>query len=261
MGFKSSISLIGNKILACLFLLNQKKFIFFKASPQYLLYHSLSAHSLSITTKDGCILQGWRFPGKDVDCNCIGIYFGGNAQDCADVSTLAATLNLSSVYAFNYRGYGLSEGEPTQKNIFNDAIAIAKFIKADHPGTEIIVIGFSLGSAVAGFVASQTRVQGCILVCPLSSVADVVATRAKLNLPSRIIRQKFNLNQYACEIKSPTMVFVASNDTLIPPSLSEKVYKRLECKKQICQIENADHNDVLIQARFVDECNNFIASL
>lgn len=260
MGFRGAFTSVGMKVFACVFLFIQRRITFYKPPPHYLLYHSLSAHSVSITTMDGCTLQGWRFPGNHKNCNRVGIYFGGNAQECASVSSLAAALNLSCVYTFNYRGYGLSQGEPSQKQLFSDATVIGQFVERCCPNAEIIVIGFSLGAAVAGFLASTTKLRGCILACPLSSVSDLVAMRSGLNFPDAIIRNNFNLCEYAGDILSPTLVFVAAKDTVIPPLLSQKVCKQLNCVKEILYLDDADHNDVLNHAQFVAVCNEFIAS-
>ena len=104
------------------------------------------------------------------------IYFGGNAELVAGTaSDLAAALPDKTLYLVNYRGYGGSDGSPTETHLFNDAErvfdAIAAMNGAQHQ--RISVIGRSLGSGVASYLASRKPVTRLVLITPFDSILRV----------------------------------------------------------------------------------------
>ena len=82
------------------------------------------------------------------------IYFGGNAESVVyNATDFLLAFPLHTVYLFNYRGYGGSSGQPTEKGIYSDALLL--FDKVQGKQTKISVMGRSLGSGAATFLASK----------------------------------------------------------------------------------------------------------
>jgi uncharacterized protein len=108
-------------------------------------------------------------------------YFGGNAEDVSlDMASFATAFPNYAIYLLNYRGYGGSTGNPSERGLFADGLALFNRVHADHP--EIDVIGRSLGSGVAVYVASQRPVERLVLVTPYNSLAAVAAEHYPLVL-------------------------------------------------------------------------------
>jgi hypothetical protein len=153
------------------------------------------------------------------------IYFGGNAEDVSqDVSDLVAAFPNTAIYALHYPGYGGSSGTPTQQAIFVDSLALFDRVKADHPS--VIVVGRSLGSGVAVWIASQRPIARLVLVTPFDSLGDVAAQQYRF-LPVRwLMRDRFESWRYAPEVTVPTRIIVAGDDELVPRSSSDRLRTR-----------------------------------
>ena len=153
------------------------------------------------------------------------IYFGGNAEDVSqDVSDLVAAFPNSAIYALHYPGYGGSSGTPTQRVIFADSLALFDRVKADHPN--VLVVGRSLGSGVAVWIASQRPISRLVLITPFDSLGDAAAPQYRF-LPVRwLLRDRFESWRYAPEVTAPTRIIVAGDDELVPRSSSDRLRAR-----------------------------------
>ena len=151
------------------------------------------AEEVRITTPDNVILHGWYVKNSLEEKSPLLIYFGGNAEE---VSTHVRELNYFegwSLLLVNYRGYGLSEGSPSEKNFCNDAILLYDTFskRADIDSKRIVVFGRSLGTGVAIYLASQRpSIKGVILVSPF----DSVRSKEKKMYPYVPVSWSFKLN-------------------------------------------------------------------
>lgn len=150
-------------ILYCL----QDRLIFPGIPLNRFLYKRLHRFSENIIS-DGYQLQGWAFPSNNKRSKYITIYFGGSIEDAGERFSMYEQLDAATVYAFNYRSYGLSEGNLSEENIYLDALSVYDFVVNKHPSKTIVVLGYSLGTAVAGYVAANRPVKKLILISPLS---------------------------------------------------------------------------------------------
>ena len=116
-------------------------------------------------------LRGWKLnPGQ---AGAL-IYFGGNAERLdSSREEFGRLFPDRTVYLLSYRGYGASEGKPTEPALLGDALALYDTVRTQHPQGNIAVIGRSLGSGVASYVASQRPVEKLALVTPFDSLAEV----------------------------------------------------------------------------------------
>jgi uncharacterized protein len=143
------------------------------------------------------------------------IYFGGNAEDVSHgLPALAAAFPDHAIYLMHYRGYGGSAGKPTESALFSDAIALFDKVHAEHPS--ILVIGRSLGSGVATYLASMRPVARLTLVTPYDSLAAVAAHHYPFFPVRWLIRDKFESWRYAERVTAPTLILAAQFDEVIP---------------------------------------------
>jgi len=171
----------------------------------------------------------------------------GNAEDLGDDRDWLELLRQSgfSVFAYDYQGYGTSEGKPTEKAIYSDVLAAYRYLITElHvPPKRIIYMGRSVGSAPATYLAARHPAAGLILQSPFISAFRVV-THVQL-LPFDKFRNDHEIRSVRC----PVMVLHGSADTIIPPWHGRKLFELAKNPKRFVLLEQAGHNDVELKAR------------
>lgn len=233
----------------------QDALIFPRPKPDLLVYQQLAPFSSNLKTSNGALLQGWRIEDPSQE-NTVLIFFGGNAQDAASNVPLLQQLNATKAYTFNYRGYGLSDGEPSESGLYADALEIYDHVAAENPNHKIVVVGYSLGSAVAGYVAKHRSPPSLILICPLYSIARIAKER--FYALSMLIKHPFELHRNVSDINSNTLYFIADSDAVIPNNHSICTYESSKGNKQLVTIINGGHNDILGKIETRIHLNDFI---
>ena len=143
------------------------------------------------------------------------LYFGGNAEDVTySLDHLAAAFPQHALYLMHYRGYGGSEGRPSEAGLMADALALYDHVRADHP--DIVVVGRSLGSGIALPLAAARPVARLVLVTPFDSLL-ALARRQFPFLPVRwLLLDRYESWRQAPKIDTPTVVIAADHDEIIP---------------------------------------------
>ncbi|MES2317908.1 MAG: alpha/beta fold hydrolase [Pseudomonadota bacterium] len=155
------------------------------------------------------------------------IYFGGNAEDVSgSLPTLAEAFPKHALYLMHYRGYGGSSGKPSQAAVFADALAMFDQLHAQHPN--ITLIGRSLGSGVAVYLASVRPAVRLVLVTPYDSLGELAARRFPMFPVSFLLTDTFESWRYAPLITVPTTLVAASDDEVIPRSSSKLLFTRFK---------------------------------
>jgi pimeloyl-ACP methyl ester carboxylesterase len=152
------------------------------------------------------------------------LYFGGNAEDVSwSLADLEGAYPDHDLYLMHYRGYGGSTGRPTEAALFADSLALFDHVSADHP--RITVVGRSLGSGVAAYLASRRPVSRLVLVTPFDSVLEIAA-RSFWFVPVRwLLRDRFESTNYAPAITAPTTIIVAEHDVEVPRRHAEALFR------------------------------------
>ncbi len=252
------IALIYIVVLVTLYLY-QDRLLFIGAKPGYLAYIKLENDTQPLISNNH-LLQGWKVECKSSNTDIVAIYFGGNAEDTSNMLSVLKKLTINSAYTFNYRGYGLSEGYPSEQSIYQDALTIYQHVINNSPGHRIVVIGHSLGSAVAGYLASKRNIHKLILLSPLSSVPDIIKIRFKNLIPKALVKNKFELNKLSTQITAETLVIIALSDSIIPNHHSLNTYEKISSNKKLIEISNANHNNLLSFDCTIGDINLFIHS-
>jgi len=131
---------------------------------------------------DNLYLHGWFVGKPGPERPQILIYFGGNDDEMSNLLKDAMRFKGWSVALVNYRGYGLSQGHPGEESLFGDAVVIYDYLtsRKDVDTGNVMVMGRSLGTGVAVYLASQRPLKGVILVSPYDSVNSVARARLPL---------------------------------------------------------------------------------
>jgi len=130
------------------------------------------------------VLRGWVVnPGQ----RDAVLYFGGNAESVEDNrDAFARWLPTHTVYLVAYRGYGASDGEPSETALFADALALHDDVARRHPAGRIAIAGRSLGSGVATYVTTERDAEDLVLVTPFDSLAAVAQSHYSV-FPIRLL--------------------------------------------------------------------------
>ncbi len=190
--------------------------------------------------REGLVLRGWTVnPGR---AKAI-VYFGGNGESIQDSRVeFARWFPDHSAYLVAYRGYGASDGQPDEKSLLADALAVFDHVKSQHPGQPISVIGRSLGSGVAAYVASKRPVDRLVLVTPYDSLAEIGQAHYSW-LPVRwLSTQRYESVTYLAGYKRPVLVVRADRDEVIPAESTERLIASLPAPPQVITLADAGHN-------------------
>ncbi|WP_008311552.1 alpha/beta hydrolase [Leptolyngbya sp. PCC 6406] len=169
------------------------------------------------------------------------LYIHGNAEDLGDVAPLLERLQSwgFSIFAYDYRGYGTSDGHPSERNAYQDAEAAYTYLtqQLHVPPEHIIVYGRSVGSGSATQLATRYEVAGLILESSFTSIFRVVVPVPLLPF------DKFpNLSRLS-QVNCPVLVMHGQADDTIPMHHGQTLYEAASEPKMALWVEGAGHND------------------
>jgi uncharacterized protein len=204
-----------------------------------------------LQTSDGIKLHSWWIPNSEAKFTFLA--FHGNAGNIAARASVYEFLRQlpANVLAVEFRGYGKSEGTPSEEGLYRDAEAAYQYLVATKgiaPET-IISYGQSLGSAVATHLAADKKVGGLALEAPFPSLSEV-ARKKFWYLPGLDLaaRSLFDTEQRLSRITAPILIVHCTQDPVVPPESGEKVYQQAQSPKFILRIEADCHEEASLIA-------------
>lgn len=213
--------------------------------------------------EDGTRLHGWYLDHPEP--RAVALFCHGNAGNIVSRGESLKILNERhglAVMTFDYRGYGKSEGKPNERGILQDARAARAWLasRAGVKETDIVVMGRSLGGAVAVDLAAKDGARGLVLASTFSSLPDAAAHHFPWILPSLNMTQRLNSAAKIGNYEGPLLQSHGDNDQLIPIKLGRKLFDAAGGPKQFVVLPGGGHNDPQTEEyrRVFDE---FIASL
>jgi uncharacterized protein len=228
--------------------------------------HPLDPEDVRLTASDGTKLHAWWISSPNTKFTFLA--FHGNASNIANRAPAYESLRdtPASVLALEYRGYGHSEGKPTEAGLYLDADAAYQYLVDERKidPKSIISFGQSLGTAVATHLASSQTVGGVVLEAPFPS-ASSVASKIYWFLPglSLLVRGQLDTESNLKRITVPILIVHCINDPVIPLELGQQVYRSARSPKQFLQIEGDCHEEAsMIQpGRYRAALQQFLVSL
>lgn len=199
---------------------------------------------LVLKTSDGEHISALFFRYNSPD---VILYFHGNAGDLSGWQFVAEDF-IPLGYNFliiDYRGYGKSTGKLSEKGFYLDAQAAYDYlIKKGFAPENILIYGRSIGSGVAVDLASRQRCKGLILESPFSSLAKLANEKFPVFFPSLYLRYRFDNIGKINKVQSPVVFLHGSDDTLIPPGHSRRLFEHFRGKKKLVIVDRGSHNDL-----------------
>jgi uncharacterized protein len=208
--------------------------------------------------RNGVMLNGWLV---NIGQPNAVLYFGGNAERIEDRRRdFSRWFPQASTYLVPYRGYGASEGKPTEADILDDALAVFDQVQARQPDARIVVIGRSLGSAVASYVASKRPVAKLVLVTPFDSMSNVAQSHYPW-LPVRwLLQDRYDQARYLTAYKGPLLIVRAGRDDVVPPASTNLLIASLKLQPQVLDLPHADHSSVATDRTYARALATFVAT-
>ncbi len=172
------------------------------------------------------------------------IYFGGNAEAVeANIGFFKDLLPNHSVYLVNYRGYGGSTGSPAESALYADSINLFDEIAERHE--DISVIGRSLGSAVATYLAAHRDIKRVALITPYDSVLSMAKRLYRIFPVEVLLKDRFDSISHLAQISRSILVVIAEDDRVIARIHSENLADAIPpARLTKVIISNAGHNNI-----------------
>jgi abhydrolase domain-containing protein 17 len=196
---------------------------------------------IKLKTEDGEKISAFYLQNPSAEFTVL--YSHGNAEDIGGLREILEIYRSRgySILAYDYRGYGTSEGKPSEKKTYKDIRAAYKYLTETEkvPPEKIILHGRSLGAAVAIDLAAEKRVAGVI-----SESAFVTAFRAMTVVPVFPLDRFRNNDKIKC-ISCPVLFIHGYDDRVIAIWHSQKLYNKAAPPKLHLYVEGAGHDDVV----------------
>jgi len=247
--------LVGYILLLLLVRIFEARLVFFPNYPDRLAgdWHprNLAVQNIWLTSLDGTKLHAWWIPNENAKFTFLA--FHGNAGNIADRAPIYEFLRDApgNVLAVEYRGYGHSEGKPSEAGIYRDADAGYQYlINVEHIDPHsIISFGQSLGTAVAAHLAAQHQVGAVILEAPFPSASRLAKVIFRF-LPgsSLLVRGQFDTQARLQEIRVPILIVHCRQDPVLPFELGQEVYATANEPKTFLEINGSCHEEASIIA-------------
>jgi fermentation-respiration switch protein FrsA (DUF1100 family) len=230
------------------------------ATPQSI---GLAYDDVTLRTEDGVRLHGWFVPAPTPRATLL--FFHGNAGNIShrlDSLRIFHRLGLS-VFIFDYRGYGRSEGSPSEAGTQNDARAAWRYITDTRavPASEVVLFGRSLGAAIAAWLAGQYRPGALIVESTFTSVPDM-ASELYWWLPARhLARFQYATRDYLKATMCPVLVVHSPNDEIIPFHHAEALYAAAHEPKELLRLSGSHNEGFLLSgAAYTRGLDQFLAT-
>ncbi len=188
------------------------------------------------------------------------IYFGGNAEDVSgNIPDFRSTFPRHNVYLVNYRGYGGSTGSPSEERLYKDALAVFDEIRSIY--TNISVIGRSLGSGVATYLATVRDIDRLILVTPFDSIENVAKKAFPMMPVSLLLKDKFDSAGRVADIDAPVLIVTAENDEVIAKRHSDALAEAFpDTQVTVEMIPDTGHNTIDMSPRYARVLSLFLTA-
>jgi len=172
--------------------------------------------------------------------NCpLVLYFSGNANNVIEfLDNIAPKIKNYNFIGFNYPGYVNSEGTPSEKNFYIAADEIFKKYKPDF------LIGRSIGTAVASYLASKYKFKGLVLITPFDNLISIAKQKYPFIPVDLLLKYKFPEVEFLSKSNVPTIIIALKNDDVIPKKSLNNLLKKIKSLREIIWLDNVSHGGI-----------------
>lgn len=243
----SILFIVGYLIAATYLYLTQEQHIF----PRQLSrtdHHSVApSDQTQLTMKDGTQLDGFY---HQTGSQRLLIYFDGNSDNVKQMLPYLAQINDLDSVGINYRGYGDSQGEPSQTQLYQDALAIYDHYAPHYQ--QVYLLGRSLGSAIASYVSSQRNNHGVLLVTPFDSILALAHDRYPIFPLRWLLKYPFDNIRNVTHNPSHFYVLMVTPDLTVPNAHTQRLLTHIQHLDGVTTLTQHTHGDVVFAPAYLD---------
>jgi len=224
----------------------------------------LDYEDVALATSDGLLINGWYIPAPG--SKQVLLFFHGNAGNISHRGESVAIFHRLGldVFIIDYRGYGASQGKPTEAGLYLDAQAAWDYLKKTraYRDEDIIVFGRSLGASVAAQLAAQVHPRALIVESAMSSARDFANEVFPLLSRLVLLRYRFDTVASVRHTIVPVLVLHSRADEIMSYSLGEKVFREANEPKSFFELKGGHNSGFLLsQPAYGQALEEFLAGL
>lgn len=233
--------------------INQRNLMYHPDKQKHeLVYYNLDGtEEVTLHTKDNIKLQAW-FRRSNGDGEMV-IFLHGNAGSLENRINHLRQLSEMG-YGFiipAWRGFGKSEGFPTEEGLYLDAEAVIDYIKSKgYKVLKIIMIGESLGTGIAVRMAQKYKFKGLFLIAPYTSIADRAGEIYPYMLSQYLTKDNFKVLDNIDKINQPLFMIHGTADKVVPYEHAKKIFAKAKEPKKFITYDGIGHNNYNIKDAF-----------
>jgi len=248
MGYLVFFILVGYSLICLVLYLYQERFIFFpeKLADDYQFSFKEDFEEVYIENNaQDDKLHGLWFKSKKGLATHLVLYFHGNAGSLVGWGNIAQDFVPLGydVLVIDYRTYGKSSGTISQQGLFDDAKKTLAFAKKHYQEDKITVLGRSIGTGIATYIAAESKVERLILETPYYNFTTLVQHHLRIFPAFLLLRYALKSHVYITKVSCPIYIFHGTNDKTIPYKFGKQLAATIPTEHFIT-ISNGGHNDL-----------------
>ena len=257
---------VGYVVLVLFMFLFQSRLLFLPnlpsrdiiATPQSV---GLAYEPVTITTEDGVTLDAWFLPAHQARGGLL--FFHGNAGNIShrlDSLEIFNQLRLATLI-FDYRGYGKSDGSPSEEGTYRDAEAAWRYLTEERrtPAQDVVLFGRSLGAAIAVHLATRHTPGALIIESGFTSIPDLAAAVYPFLPVRRLARFRYSTEVYLRSVSCPVLIVHSRDDEIIPFTHGQRLFAVANEPKQLLEIRGGHNDGFIVSGRsYVEGFDRFL---
>lgn len=254
------LGLLGYSFLLGLIYFNQERLIFLpsKLEKDYIFKFDADFDEINLHSRDSLVLNSLYFYAKK--SKGVVYYLHGNSGNLSGWGDISqAYLDLGyDVFIIDYRGFGKSEGKiQTEKQFYEDAQVGYDFLTTKFPEKQIIIIGYSIGTGAASFLASKNSPKLLVLQAPYYNLSELASERFPF-VPTALLKYRFENNQNLHDVNCPIAIFHGDKDNIIPYDKAKKLKILLDENDRYITLKGQNHNGINKNVVYLKELKSLL---
>lgn len=233
----------------------QEQLIFFprQLSSDFKFSFEMAFEEIQIPVEEDATLSGLWFQQDSAKRLVFYLHGNGGALDgWGNLASMYLQFGYD-IFLLDYRGYGKSTGSIYSKTQFFEDIQKAyNWAKTKYSAKKITVIGYSVGTGAAAYLAAKNSIKQLILQAPYYSLVDMMQQHYPI-IPTFLLKYRFETYQYLPQVNAPITIFHGTQDAVIPYNSSTRLIELLKPRDQLITLPNIGHNGMNNNPKYLSE--------